>query len=107
MVTEALSNGVNGNGKAGTTWNLANLGAVGLVCYLLWYGITATLPQMQDKFHTLISQRDEWFRQELKEQRTQQDRQIDLVTKAISEQSKAIADLATETRKLAVRTGGN
>ena len=96
---------------------LSQFGAVGVVCLLLWWFATKTLPDMQSNFSNVVQNLQNGFHEELKEERTiyretlkesyiNFKERADNVSKAVERQaeaqektSKAIERLVSELRK--------
>lgn len=52
------------------TWQVfAEIGALGVILWLVWYAVTKTLPGMVDKHNAALQQQRDDFRAELAEQR--------------------------------------
>jgi len=115
---QAIGTGLLSMAGSDLFWKtLSQFGAVGVVCLLLWWFATKTLPEMQSNFSNVVQNLQNGFHEELKEERaiyreTLKESYVnfkeraDNVSKAVERQaeaqektSKAIDRLVSELRK--------
>jgi hypothetical protein len=96
-------------GLKGTWGYLAQLGAVGILCWFLWFTLTHTVPDLQTSFHQELREERAALRTEMQTQRqhdTEQNRQlVERITATqiqISDTQKVVAELAAEVRAIKV-----
>ena len=87
----------------GLPGTLANLGAVGVLVWFLWYAVTQQLPAVQERFHAELERERNLFRDELRASREHDNRQTELLIRAISDNQSLCRDtlrVVQETQKV-------
>ena len=99
---------------------IANLSAVGVLCWFLWHLVVKDIPQLQQNFHEELKAERTLYREELKAAREhdmaetvkligaigENQRSISEVQKTIGETQRILGELAVEIRRVKIGAGG-